>query len=300
MTSRRWSPGNSYEGVVEPKYAILSYTWGRFEKPGHPRLRIGGIDWDIPSVDPAHFTVADLSRLLAQIGSEYDYVWIDIACIDQRREKDKMQEIGRQAMIFKGARQGYVWLNKYDPAIIQGYVQTLMRYGYEMVDGPTELLQAAEAIVNALVAILQDPWFSSLWTLQESVLQRFALLLNKSGLPITTDGPWIGASPATELAAIASVCELTGRMIDLGIRAEQAADPSAIQTARVERMRSLRSTINRSGLDFTLCSNPNVQYAAAIYRQTSRPEDRIYAIIGYMDTDSATQHFRPESRKSSA
>lgn len=296
MTSRRWSPGNSYEGVVEPKYAILSYTWGRFEKPGHAQLQIGGIDWDIPSIDPAHFTVADLSRLLAHIGSEYDFVWIDIACIDQKREKNKMQEIGRQAQIFKRARQGYIWLNKYEPAIIQGHVQALLRCAKEVADGTTELLQAAEAIVNALVAILQDPWFSSLWTLQESVLHRFALLLNKCGLPITTNGPWTGASPVTELADIAGACELTGAMIDLDIRAEQAANPGAIPTARIERMRSLRSTIHRSGLDFISCSNPNAQYAAAIYRQTSRPEDRIYAIMqvyGYRLGNSA-----PSIRKS--
>ncbi|KAL8644424.1 MAG: hypothetical protein Q9226_007773 [Calogaya cf. arnoldii] len=292
MTSRRWSPGNSYNGVVEPRYAILSYTWGRFEKPGYPPLRIGGIDWDVPSIDPAHFTVAHLSRLLGHIGSEYDFVWIDIACIDQKREKDKMQEVGRQAIIFKRAKQAYIWLNKYEPTVIQGHVQARMRYGSNLAQWSLEPLQAAKAFNDELVAILQDPWFSSLWTLQESVLQRHALLLNKSGLPITTTGPWIGESPVTQLMDLSGACGFTRAMIDLAIHAEQAADSGVTATARIEKMQSFRSTIDRSGIDFTLCPNPNIQYAAAIYRQTSRPEDRIYAIMqlyGYRLGNSAAE-----------
>lgn len=292
MTSRRWSPGNSYDGAVEPKYAILSYTWGRFEKPGYPSLQIDGIDWDVPSIDPAHFTVLDLRRLLDHISSEHDFVWIDIACIDQRREKDKMQEVGRQAIIFKRARRAYIWLNKYQPAVVQGHVQALMRYSYELEQGSREPLQGAEAFHAELVAILQDPWFSSLWTLQESVLQRHAILLNKSGLPITTTGPWIGESPMTQLMDLSGACAFTRAMIDSKIQAEGAADPGAISSTRVEKMQSIRSTIDHSGIDFTLCPNPNIQYAAAIYRQTSRPEDRIYAIMqvyGYRLGNSAPE-----------
>lgn len=106
MTSQEWRPGNLYGSDKEPHYAILSYTWGRFEVPDGPRLNVKGIDWQIPSIDPAHFTVAALGRLLEQIGSEYDYLWIDIACIDQKRDKEKMKEVGRQAAIFKGAKKG--------------------------------------------------------------------------------------------------------------------------------------------------------------------------------------------------
>ncbi|KAL8791211.1 MAG: hypothetical protein Q9213_000168 [Squamulea squamosa] len=290
MTSRQWSLGNSYGQDIEPSYAILSYTWGRFEKPGEPRLQIEGIDWDVPSIDPAHFAVADLRRLLEQIQSEHNYVWIDIACIDQKREKEKMQEVGRQAAIFKGARQAYVWLNKYEPDLMKGYMQTLMQCAYDFALGKVEPLQAAEAITNTLSIILEDPWFSSLWTLQESVLQRHALLLDKSGHPITTNGPWIGESPVTQLMDVSGACAVARVAIDQGIQFEHAANPVATAAPHVGRMQSLRSIIDRAGIDFTLCPNPNIQYSAAIFRQTSRPEDRIYAIMqvyGYRLGNSA-------------
>ncbi|POS72975.1 hypothetical protein DHEL01_v208634 [Diaporthe helianthi] len=39
------------------------------------------------------------------------FVWLDIGCIDQRdNSPEKMLEIGRQAAIFRGAAQVYVWL----------------------------------------------------------------------------------------------------------------------------------------------------------------------------------------------
>ncbi|KAL8670781.1 MAG: hypothetical protein Q9168_004703 [Polycauliona sp. 1 TL-2023] len=292
MTSRKWKPDNYYGQDKEPNYAILSYTWGRFEKPGEPHLQIEGIDWEIPSIDPAHFTVASLRRLLEQIGLEHDYLWIDIACIDQKREKEKMQEVGRQAAIFKGARKAYVWLNKYEPHIIKDQLQELLRCVYDLALGNVEPLQAAGAATDTLSLLLEDPWFSSLWTLQESVLQRHAWLMDKSGQPITTHGPWIGESPIAQLMDISGACAIARVALDRGIlqSGQDANLAAATPPPPIAKMRALRSVIERGGIDFTLCPNPNIQYSAAIFRQTSRPEDRIYAIMqvyGYRLGNSA-------------
>lgn len=86
MTSRQWQPGNIYGLDKEPQYAILSYTWGRYGIPKGPRLHVEGIDWDVPAISLLHFTVASLERLLANVSLNNEYNWIDIACIDQKRE----------------------------------------------------------------------------------------------------------------------------------------------------------------------------------------------------------------------
>lgn len=291
MTSRIWRPGDLYGNDKEPAYAILSYTWGRYEVSEGPRLDIKGIDWKVPSINPNHFTVADLTRLFQQIGLEHDYIWIDIACIDQKREKVKMEEVGRQGIIFKRARRAYIWLNKYEPEIIQQHMQMLMSCGYQAVTGNMDPLEAAQSMVDNLSLILQDPWFSSLWTLQESFLQRHATMLNKKGNPITTNGPWTGQSPNCQLLDISGACSIARTITDQAIDAEQAGHQDGSLSPQSEMLNTMRTIIHRSGIDFMLCPNPNIQYAAARFRQTTRADDRIYAIMqayGYRLGNSAT------------
>ena len=74
MTSHRWAPGNKYGPHVDPKYAIISYTWGRWRLKRHEMTHIQpwpvvGVTWDIPRVDPAHFTVSDLGNTIRRLPS---------------------------------------------------------------------------------------------------------------------------------------------------------------------------------------------------------------------------------------
>ena len=72
LTSCEWAEGNIYKGVKEPRYVAISYTWGRWvlrpgEKPGVESIRIKGVDWEIPRIDPDRFTAADLEIVLRNI-----------------------------------------------------------------------------------------------------------------------------------------------------------------------------------------------------------------------------------------
>ena len=72
LTSCEWAEGNIYKGVKEPRYVAISYTWGRWalrpgEKPGVESIRIKGVDWEIPRIDPDRFTAADLENVLRNI-----------------------------------------------------------------------------------------------------------------------------------------------------------------------------------------------------------------------------------------
>lgn len=42
---------------------------------------------------------------------ELDFVWVDVACIDQENRAIKKSEVGRQAAIFQQADHVFVWLN---------------------------------------------------------------------------------------------------------------------------------------------------------------------------------------------
>ncbi len=123
MTSMVWRPGNLYGDFESPAYNAVSYTWGRFrlDQGGKPRpqkyndiqgLPIRGVEWTVPPINPEHFQEQELSALLKRMTwpSSVEFVWIDIACIDQRRGSEEGSlEVGRQAAIFRGARHVFIW-----------------------------------------------------------------------------------------------------------------------------------------------------------------------------------------------
>jgi hypothetical protein len=47
------------------------------------------------------------------------------------------------------------------------------------------LIPSLQQISSALDLLMQDPWFTSLWTLQEAVLRRDAMVLSRDGDPLT-------------------------------------------------------------------------------------------------------------------
>ncbi|KAI0455035.1 hypothetical protein F5B21DRAFT_473494 [Xylaria acuta] len=134
MCSMSWAPGNVYGGSYkEPQYAVLSYTWGRWElssdhKPPHAALKVVGTQWKIPPVSEELFTVDEIETTIRKCVCEagVDFIWVDVACIDQRAgSPQKMQEIGRQAKIFGRASRAFIWLlpmpnfTKYDNSYAQ-------------------------------------------------------------------------------------------------------------------------------------------------------------------------------------
>ncbi|KAK8074099.1 hypothetical protein PG994_004998 [Apiospora phragmitis] len=123
LTSFEWQPGNTYGGDVEPAYNAISYTWGNFrlasgERPDVKAMPFEGIDWQssLPRMKPECFTTEDLHRAIKVAAKTYleypevNFVWLDIACIDQRNTRDSEAEIGRQVKIFKKAMDTFVWL----------------------------------------------------------------------------------------------------------------------------------------------------------------------------------------------
>ena len=130
-----------YSHVSIPAYNILLYTWGRFTVPDGPAILVRNIPWNVPSIDSKrHFSVSHFRQLIERIAdadfikkveNEYvgpevstdvqerpelstavPYIWLDVACIDQGTSevshRIRMEEIGKQVMIFGRAATAYV------------------------------------------------------------------------------------------------------------------------------------------------------------------------------------------------
>ncbi|KAI1741242.1 hypothetical protein F4680DRAFT_416192 [Xylaria scruposa] len=201
LTSFPWQPGDVYGGYIKPRYNAISYTWGRFalqnqESPEVEAAPIKGTTWAeyIPRMNPARYTVQELVHAINTAACPHDgypavnFVWLDIACIDQTPNSPEMaREVGRQAKIFRGAADSFVWLTTHTSAAIISWGQKLDKLmdEREKTDKGTNM-PATEHWVGDMLAILKwflaDDWFSSLWTLQEAFLSPKAIFMFKDGL----------------------------------------------------------------------------------------------------------------------
>lgn len=70
MTSVQWAAGDYYGNDRAPRYIAISYTWGRWrlksatQHPDVKGLPVKGVTWEMPRVDPDHFTMGEMENLL--------------------------------------------------------------------------------------------------------------------------------------------------------------------------------------------------------------------------------------------
>lgn len=111
-----------------------------------------------------------------------------------------MKETGRQAAIFEGAQSSYVWLNYLKTVHLRSLFGMLETIAFELdrdILDPSHNQSSApvitrsrwlESATTTVQSIFQnDPWFTSLWTLQETFLRQDAILLSREATPVTAN-----------------------------------------------------------------------------------------------------------------
>ncbi|KAJ9609816.1 hypothetical protein H2200_006145 [Cladophialophora chaetospira] len=267
MTSHKWQPENCYNGVKSPECSIVIYTWGRWRirdpQSTVDALVVHEVPWDIPKVDPDHFTAEQFKQVLHLVaensekgyttGEPSPFVWIDVACIPQRRNSRVADsEIGRQARIFRGARSAYVWLTTADP----------VELGRAFSKSSDKQPQNVAKTLDVLCKLLEDPWFGSMWTLQESYIQQAAYVMTNSGL-----------CNISERKRPLDLFYARGVATDLFEREDYEDDEM------MERLARFRDLWFRAGLQGPLSTSPVQVLACARFRTTEYELDRVYGIM---------------------
>jgi hypothetical protein len=266
----------------EPHYVVLSYTWGRYKAPSGSSISISGLQWEVPAIDPEHFSVQELQNLIAQVGTVCDWLWIDIACINQQDEVAKAREVGRQAGIFSNAGGAIVWLNRTPKAFLQAFCEHCF---WNDTKGDTDSLipgvrpgdvtaqstyaNALYILHNYLDSLFSDPWFTSLWTLQENLLRRDALPFSSEGYPLTHE-VWGSVNMWMISNFMSNVYK------DL-VHSRRLNGHASAEIHELEQR--VMQMLERFGYDDTGIKNPNKGYSLAQHRVTKRPLDRIYGIM---------------------
>ncbi|KAK8103581.1 uncharacterized protein PG998_010614 [Apiospora kogelbergensis] len=217
MTSCEWQPGNIYswedgsdhQQRFQPRYNAITYTWGRFayrcgvsDEAGYETasyLSVGGITWsDFMPRMRDRFTPTDLKKVItAATEGDVEFVWLDIACINQALDSSGerlpvyFEEIGRQAVIFGGATQVFVWLHGFSHRHLQDWwaeinrvVDDASNLQFDRTSDKSSLRKLLPKLQHCLDTLIRDDWFSSLWTLQEAFLSPDAAILSRESSQI--------------------------------------------------------------------------------------------------------------------
>lgn len=250
-----------------------------------------GTPWEIPAIEEEHFIVATFQKVISIVaGESIQWVWVDVACIDQRGNEQTAVEVGQQASIFKQAYRPFVWLSRLNTASLAAAVNDAKEHGLnlrDIVDRPFahrhNVPHTISRLRDALSCIFSDPWFSSLWTLQEVVLRNDAILLSTEGNPVAWE-----TSPQLQYTFLTMFINHCQNVYDDLQKIEKCFLRGTITTYErtpggndvvVAILRDMKEHILQAGFYYLFSDNLNVQYGTARYRITSRPVDRVYAIM---------------------
>lgn len=276
---------STYGDFEAPTYNILSYTWGRFRTSDEVRVPIENVSWDIPSVKPEHFTTDSFRQVIKRVarGCEpdsdaYQHIWLDIACIHQTDRDQMLEEIGRQAAIFNRARHCFIWLN-HTPA--SSLLSTLELWGswadkdfWSQVEGEGGL-EFIKDWPRKHHEFFSDPWFSSLWTLQEAFLRRDAILLTQEHSPVVARWKWQQKQARlVRLSDLTAACSIFREMLTDG-------DPDtdlALGPGHRQIYDQAMTLMDKYGLHILGQNSAIELYACSDNRTPSNPLDKIYGI----------------------
>lgn len=288
MTSHVRDGKATYNHCERPKYSILSYTWGRWQvrdktTSNATPLPVRNTTWEIPTVENNHFTVEQFQAVINQMGvDDIEWAWVDIACIDQENDAVKMDEVGRQASIFHNASKPFVWLSRISDADLRKAYYAIEDAAFASADvlltdaSTEEVLVLLRRLHWSVMCILSDPWFSSLWTLQELMMRSDALILTQQSAPVRVQSGHQPRLFMEFLMNLLSVLMDSVRVTSKGLSGTRFESIPEVEHLLVD----MEDRIYRSGLPMALMgTNPNVQYGIAKFRTTTYPVDRVYGIM---------------------
>ena len=147
-----------------------------------PTVQHPGVPWPLPT--NTKFTLEELLVFL-KTGIATEYVWLDILCIPQVNELDRLTEIEKQAGIFMNAKIALAWLWTIPNALPLTNIAAVLAHECYLLNNTfrseSGLAAYSTAPAKEWLTLKDDPWFTSLWTLQEAALAPGMVLVARDG-----------------------------------------------------------------------------------------------------------------------
>ncbi|KAH6997393.1 hypothetical protein EDB80DRAFT_727752 [Ilyonectria destructans] len=282
MTSYERDAKNAYNNIREPQYNAISYTWGRFEGRNRPAIKILGVTWDIPGIKSSHFTVNEFQVAINRAADGMQFLWLDVACIDQKNNSIKLDEINRQAAIFRGAKAVFAWITPWETGrmlrslhILDSFAPSQQGFGMEYKLQPFVAVGTVDrrSLHEAVADIAGQGWFTSLWTLQEAWLSQPYIMSRSCDTVqhvLYRNGQETGHAMPVPISL--TFISASFRMIWVAFYRDNTPESQAMCKMIID-----------SGLLSINSRNQFLLYRAAAKRQARLPQDAVYGIMQVYD-----------------
>ncbi|KAF2814216.1 HET-domain-containing protein [Mytilinidion resinicola] len=250
-------------------YDALSYVWGSWDNP--QSISISEQNFENEHVLPVTRNLHEaLSRLRHR--SIDRILWIDAICINQKNDREKEQQIQFMAKIYAQADRVVVWLGETADGSDRALEEMRVAGGKKSTDSFN-----SEAIPQAVVALLQRPWFQRIWVLQEAAAARHVLIMCGSA-EIDGYAFCLGVDSFLDSYKLRADLQSVARSVTYLIR-------GAIFRPKYSMGRLSRSTLDISSLDELM----DMYHA----RQATMRHDKVYALLGMSSDDLSNAGLSP-------
>ncbi|KAH9211013.1 heterokaryon incompatibility protein-domain-containing protein [Leptodontidium sp. 2 PMI_412] len=244
-------------------YEALSYTWGGSKNPR-------SISINKQKLDITRNLHAGL--LCLRDRSLERVLWVDAICIDQSNLEERKQQVQLMAKIYAKAHRVIIWLGR-GTADAEGALEDIRLAANE------ELTKSSKEEMNqqAILSLLQRPWFQRIWVLQEVAAARHVVMMCGS-------------------------MEIDGYAFCLGLKSLKLSYTSSPE---LQTLLSITYLIERAGLRSKYTTDSlerfslNVRNLAELIdmfhtRKASDVRDKVYALLGMSSDDPGKAGLQPD------
>ncbi|KAI9787650.1 MAG: hypothetical protein M1839_000181 [Geoglossum umbratile] len=157
--------------MIDTEYEALSWCWGTAKQTSFINIRKDGRLY-IKDVSPD--LVAALKTL--RHPRQDRYLWIDEVCVNQKNYPEKNHQVEMMSVIYGEAESVCIWLGEGDKSSWMAF--KFIRDEVLQLQNFDELCESERASSKwgALLDLMQRPWFSRRWVVQEIALAQDAML----------------------------------------------------------------------------------------------------------------------------
>ncbi|KAH8757088.1 heterokaryon incompatibility protein-domain-containing protein, partial [Hyaloscypha finlandica] len=244
-------------------YEALSYVWGDTSET----LPIWVDNNQFPVTVNLH---AALLRLRDH--SFERIIWIDAICINQKNPQEQGHQVQLMAKIYSNAYRVIVWLGE-EVVEIKGALEDIRLAANKELLGNSEKEINKQAILN----LLQRPWFRRIWVLQEVAAARYVVIMCGS-------------------------TEIDGYAFCLGVKSLQLtymASPELQTLPSVTYLIAYASLRSKYTADSPETFSLGIRSLAELIdmfhtRHASDPRDKVYALLGMSLDDPSKATLQPD------